>query len=95
MGCQKSFANVEEVQALTDGEMRIESSIVVNDWEDAKNMEIWENNMSMLVLNGSQLLIECEEAKRARVRKRILHYYWNNDNLMFKDLVVFRPNEHR
>jgi len=53
-----------------------------------------QNNMSMLVLNGSQLLIECEEAKRARVRKRILHYYWNNDNLMFKDLVVFRPNEH-
>lgn len=48
----------------------------------------------MLVLNGSQLLVDYEETKKARVGKRILQYDQKNDNLMFKDLVVPKPNEH-
>jgi hypothetical protein len=34
-------------------------------------MEIWENDMSMLVLNGNQFLVECEEEKRSKVGKHI------------------------
>ncbi len=51
--------------------------------------------MSMLVLNGNQLPTECEEVEKVRVSKCIMHYYWSNDNLMFKNLVVPRPNEHQ
>jgi hypothetical protein len=58
-------------------------------------MERWDDDMAMLVLIGSQFLIECEEAKESRVGKRILNYYWSNDNLMFKGLVLPRPNERR
>jgi hypothetical protein len=56
-------------------------------------MERWDDDMAMLVLNGSQLPIECKEAKESGVGKRILNYYWSNDNLMFKGFVVPRPNE--
>lgn len=56
-------------------------------------MERWDDDMAMLVLIGRQLIIECEEAKESKVDKRILNYYWSNDNLMFKGLVVPRLNE--
>jgi hypothetical protein len=29
-----------------------------SDWEDAKNMEIWEDHMAMFVLESNQLLKE-------------------------------------
>jgi hypothetical protein len=47
-------------------------------------MEIWDDAMSMMVLNGSQFLVECEEEDKSNVSKQILHYYWSNKNLMFK-----------
>jgi hypothetical protein len=56
-------------------------------------MEVREDELNMIVLNGNQLLAMCEKKERSRVNKRVLHYYWNNDNLMFKGLVVPRPNE--
>lgn len=84
---------VEETQALDDAKIRTKSSKTNNDQKDAKNMEIWGDNMSMLVMNGNQMPTQCEEAKKVRVNKHIMHYYQSNDNLMFKDLVVPRPNE--
>jgi hypothetical protein len=44
----------------------------------------------MTVLNGKQLANECNEKEQSKVNKRILHYYYNNDSLMFKGLVVPR-----
>jgi hypothetical protein len=41
----------------------------------------------MTILNGKQLLDECN-AEEKRVSEHILHYYWNNDNLVLKGLVV-------
>jgi hypothetical protein len=38
-------------------------------------MERWDDDMAMLVLNGNQLLTECEEAEESRMGKRILNYY--------------------
>jgi hypothetical protein len=58
-------------------------------------MERWDDDMATLVFIGSQLLTECEEVEESRVGKCILNYYWSNDNLMFKGLVVPRPNERR
>jgi hypothetical protein len=76
---------VEEVQALVDAKTRIENFGIDIDWEDAKNMEIWGDNMSMSVLNGNQMPAECEELEKVKVSKHIMHYYWSIDNLMFKD----------
>lgn len=84
---------VEETQALDDAKIKTESSRTNNDQKDVKNMEIWGDNMSMLVMNGNQLPTQCEEAEKVKVNKHIMHYYQSNDNLMFKDLVVPRPNE--
>jgi len=42
----------------------------------------------MTILNGKQLLNECNAEEKVRVNKCILHYYWNNDNLVLKGLVV-------
>lgn len=33
------------------------------------------------------------EEEKSRIRKWILHYYWNNENLMFKDLIMPKLNE--
>jgi hypothetical protein len=59
-----------------------------NDWEHSKNIEIWRDELNMMILNGKQLLDECNAKEKARVSKHILHYYWNNDNLVLKGLVV-------
>ncbi len=84
---------VEEAQVFTNGDIDTRSFELDSDWEDAKNMEIWEDHMAMFVSKGNQLSKECGDAKKARVSNCVLHYYWNNDKLMFKDLVVLRPNE--
>jgi hypothetical protein len=84
---------VEEAQVIANGDMDTRSFELDSDWEDAKNMEIWEDHMAMFVLESNQLSKECGDAKKVRVSERILHYYWNNDKLMFKDLVLLRPNE--
>jgi hypothetical protein len=34
-------------------------------------MEIWEDETSILVLNGNQFSIECEEEKRSKVGKHV------------------------
>jgi hypothetical protein len=33
------------------------------------------------------------EEEKSRMRKWILHYYWNNENLMFKDLIMPKLSE--
>jgi hypothetical protein len=38
-------------------------------------MEIQEDELNMIVLNGNQLLVECEEEERSRINKCVLHYY--------------------
>jgi hypothetical protein len=35
-------------------------------------MEIWEDEMNMLVLNGNQFLVDFEEEKRSKVGKHII-----------------------
>jgi hypothetical protein len=33
------------------------------------------------------------EEEKSKIRKWILHYYWNNENLMFKDLIMPKLSE--
>jgi hypothetical protein len=39
-------------------------------------MEIWEDHMTMLVLNGNQLPPKCEEGEKSKVSMCIQQYYW-------------------
>jgi hypothetical protein len=43
---------------LIDGDMDTWSFGLNNDWEDAKNMEIWEDHMTMFMLEG----INCQKS---------------------------------
>ncbi len=66
---------VEEAQAMVDEEEDHETFKEDNDCEECKNKEIWEDELNMTVLNGSQFPSECGEEKKSRVSKHILHYY--------------------
>ncbi len=47
----------------------------------------------MDVFNGKPLFVGCDDEGKTRVNKWMLQCYWNNDNLMFKGLVVPRLKE--
>jgi hypothetical protein len=47
----------------------------------------------MDMLNGQTFLIGCDDEKITKVNKQMLHYYWSNDSLMFKGLVVPWPKK--
>jgi len=59
---------------MVDEEVDHERSREDNDCEECKNMEIWEDELSIMVLNENKFPIECGEEK-SKVRKFILHYY--------------------
>jgi len=46
---------------MVDDEKSHEDFFRNNDKKYAKYMEIWEDELNMIVLNGNQLLVECEE----------------------------------
>jgi hypothetical protein len=60
---------------LVDGAKENEILELDNDWEHLKNMEIWDDEMCLIVLNGNQLLDYYDEAEKSRINKFILHYY--------------------
>jgi hypothetical protein len=78
---------------LVDGAEESGSLETYSDWEHSRNMEIWADEMCLTVLNGNQLLVDCDEVEKSRISKHILHYCWSDDYLMFKGLVVLKPNE--
>jgi hypothetical protein len=86
---------VKEASAMVDDDEDHETSEQDNDCEECRSKERRENELNMMVLNGNQFLAECGEEEKFRVSKRILHYYYNNDNMLFKGLMVPRPKEQR
>jgi hypothetical protein len=60
-----------------------------NDWESSKNMEIWDDEMSMMVLNGNQLPPKCGEEEKAR---STMIFFFHGDHtalqLDFKNIQV-------
>lgn len=84
---------VEEAQALVDGERETESFEADNDWECSKNVEIRDDRLNMTIPKNKQFFVDCDEMEKSRVGKWVMHYQWNHDNLMFKGLVVPKPDE--
>jgi hypothetical protein len=88
----------DEVQALLnddfmDGINSDEEEDI--EWDHVKNMDIWDDQQTMVVLNRGQILVECNLQENTRIKNSTLHYHWNHDKLMFKDLCVPTPNEHK
>jgi len=65
------------------------------EWDHVRNMDIWDDQQTMAVFNGGQISTKCSLQENTRIKKKILHYHWNHDKLMFKDLCVLKPNEHK
>ncbi len=89
---------INEAQALIDDDFMdgINSKEEENiEWGDVKNMDIWDDQQTMAIFNGGQISIECNLQENTRIKKRILHYHWNHDKLIFKDLCVPRLDEHK
>jgi hypothetical protein len=75
VGRYKLLELVEEAQVMVDEEINHETFGEDNDYEEFKNMEIWEDELSMVVLNGNRFLTKCGKKEKSRVNKHILHYY--------------------
>jgi len=58
-------------------------------------MDIWNDEQTMMVLHGGQVLEDYNPNESSKIRKRILQYHWNHDQLMFKTLVILKPKEHK
>ncbi len=46
---------IDEVQSLVDVAKKNESSEIDSDWEHSKNMEIWDDEMCLAILNENNL----------------------------------------
>jgi len=67
-----------------------------NENDQAKQMDIWEDSVSIALFIGGHLEVELDNtANMDRVKKRIMKYHWSEDTLFFQNLVVLRLAEHR
>ncbi len=84
---------VDEAQAI-EGEKNFDrnksSSKADCEWSNAKNMDIWQDEQTKIVLNGGQISTKCTTREIARIKKIIMQYNSNHEKLMFNDLVVFK-----
>jgi len=59
-------------------------------------MDIWEDNVSMVLLIGGQLETGLYDiANIERVKKWVMTYHWSEDTRFFQNLVVPRPAEQK
>jgi len=55
-------------------------------------MDIWEDNVSMVLFTGGHLEAELYDTTNIeRVKKQVMKYHWSEDTLFFQNLVVPRP----
>jgi hypothetical protein len=54
---------IDKAQALINGVERSEELETTNDWEHSRNMEISDDELCLIVLNGKQLPANCEKVK--------------------------------
>jgi hypothetical protein len=45
------------------------------EWDHVKNMDIWDDQQTMVVLNRGQILVECNLQENTRIKKSTLHYH--------------------
>ncbi len=59
--------------------------------DQSRQMDIWENNVSMVLLNGGHLETELYDTTNIEwAKKRVMKYHWSKDTLFFQNLVVPR-----
>ncbi len=67
-----------------------------NENDQARQMDIWEDSVSIALLTGGHLEVELDNiANMDRVKKRIMRYHWLEDTLFFQNLVILRLVECR
>jgi len=84
----------QELAEFRDQELSPTESDEEEDQEmDAKCIDIWEDVVSLGLLKNGALpdLVDLEESKRAR--KRVSNYYWKEQRLYFKGLLIPKPEE--
>jgi len=64
--------------------------------DQARQMDIWEDNVSITLLTGGHLEAELDNiANIDRAKKQMMKYHWSKDTLFFYNLVVPRPAERK
>ncbi len=64
--------------------------------DQSRQMDIWEDNVSMVLLTGGHLETRLYDTSNIeRAKKRVMKYHWLKDILFFQNLVVFRLVEWR
>ncbi len=64
--------------------------------DQSKQMDIWEDSMSIALLTGGHLEVELDDiANMERAKKQMTRYHWSKDTLFFQNLVVPKPIEFR
>jgi hypothetical protein len=79
---QMHFQLVEEAQAMVHEGNNVESSSDEEkdcEWLQSKHMDIWNDEQTMTVLHGRQVLEDYNLSESSRIRKRILQFHWNHD----------------
>jgi hypothetical protein len=57
-----------------------------------RQMDIWEDNVSMVLFIGGHLEIGLYDITNIKnVKKRVMKYHWLEDTPFFQNLVVPRP----
>lgn len=88
---------VFEAQTMLDetkNRLKGKSVEIVRQSDQSRVMDIWEDNVSMVLLIGGHLEVELDDiANIERVKRRMMKYHWSNDTLFFQNLVVPRPTE--
>jgi len=98
LDAQMHLQLVEEAHAMVDEGNSVKSSSNQEkdcEWLQCKHMDIWNDEQIMTMLHGRQVLEDCNLSEISKIRKRILQYHWNHDQLMFKTLVVPKPKERK
>ncbi len=88
---------VFEAQTMLDetkNRLKGKSVEIVRQSDQSRVMDIWEDNVSMVLLIGGHLEVELDDtANIESVKRRMMKYHWSNDTLFFQNLVVPRPTE--
>jgi hypothetical protein len=57
-------------------------------------MDIWNDDQTMMVLNGRHLLVDYSMNENSKIEKK-LYYHWKHDRLMLKELVLSKLEDHK
>lgn len=63
--------------------------------EEVGRTDIWDDEATLSVLQIGEIPLTCTVAEKNRIRKRILEYYWQGQDLYSQGLLVPRKEQKR